>query len=447
MPQNGQRSQPNVQTGNVIASALTNSGISISGLISGTTYYVYVYSIYDTGNLASSYTTVNTLSYAPTNLTQTSDASYNYINVSVTAPSGSAPINYFASYNTSASSTYTNVSTQSGTTFKISNLNAGFAYNVRVTAAYETGNLSTVDISGNTTAIPVNINSINSSNNALTVNFAVPSTSPIQSLPTGYYAIAIPTSSYLGQQTVSTISSPVSGSSTSITISGLTAGTLYNSIIVYSQFLNITVNSTTSSATTLIPLPTNILLGSTALTSITITFTIPSPSTTGLTYFAQAYTTSGLYVMDTSGNGTTTTSATSITLNNLTTNYTYNIYVCAYYSSTIIGKSSTYLTATTSTISPTALYNYNQSLLTSISVGFTLVTELGGSAPLNYIANAFALSDTNHITVVSTVTGSGTPLLLTGLSPGITYQVQVGAVYSTTGAPSYSSYFNLSTHP
>jgi hypothetical protein len=86
-------------------------------------------------------------------------------------------------------------------------------------------------------------------------------------------------------------------------------------------------------------------------------------------------------------------------------------------------------------------------LSTSISVGFTLVTALGGSAPLNYIANAFALSDTNHLTVVSTVTGSGSPLVLTGLSSGSTYQVQVGAVYSTSGAPSYSSYFNLSTHP
>jgi hypothetical protein len=151
--------------------------------------------------------------------------------------------------------------------------------------------------------------------------------------------------------------------------------------------------------------------------------------------------------MDTSGNGTTTTSATTITLNNLTTNFTYNIFICAYYSSTIIGKSNTYLTATTSTISPTALYNYNPSLANSISVGFTLVTELGGSEPLNYIANAFALSDTNHLTVVSTVTGSDSPLLLTGLSAGTTYQVQVGASYSTSGAPSYSAYFNLSTDP
>jgi len=447
IPQSGQRSQPNVQTGNVIASSLTNSGISMSGLISGTTYKVSVYSIYDTGNLASSETSVNTLSNAPTNITQTSDVAYNYINVSVTAPSGSAPINYFASYNTSASSTYINVSTQSGTTFKISGLNAGFSYNVRVTAAYETGNLSTVDISGNTTAIPVNINSINSANNSLTVNFTAPSLTPTQSLPTGYYAVVIPTSSYLGQQTVSTISAPASGSSTSITISDLTAGTLYNSIIIYSQFPNLTVNSTASTATTLIPLPTAITLGSTALTSITVTFTIPSPSTSGLTYFAQAFTTSGVYVMDTSGNGTTTTSATQITLNNLTTNYTYNIFICAYYSSTIIGKSSTYLTATTSTISPTALYNYNQSLATSMYVGFTLVTALGGSAPLNYIANAFALSDTNHLTVVSTVTGSGSPLLLTTLTPGTTYQVQVGASYSTSGAPSYSAYFNLSTDP
>jgi hypothetical protein len=447
MPQNGQRSQPNVQTGNVIASSLTNSGISMSGLISGTTYYVYIYSIYDTGNLESTFKSVNTLSNAPTNITQTSDVAYNYINVSVTAPSGSAPINYFASYNTSASATYISVSTQSGTTFNISGLNAGFSYNVRVTAAYETGNLSTVDISGNTTAIPVVINSINSANNALTVNFTAPSLSPVQSLPTGYYAVVIPTSSYLGQQTVSTISSPASGSSTSITVSGLTAGTLYNSIIIYSIFPNTTVNSTASTATTLIPLPTNIILASTALTSITISFTVPSPLTDGLTYFAQAFTTSGVYVMDTSGNGTTTTSATQITLSNLTTNFTYNIFVCAYYSSTIIGKSNTYLEATTSTISPTALYNFNPSFANSISVGFTLVTELGGSAPLNYIANAFVLSDVNHITVVSTVTGNDSPLLLSGLLPGTTYQVQVGAVYSTIGAPSYSAYFNLSTDP
>ena len=445
MPQNGQRSQPNVQTGNVIASDLTNSGITMSGLISGTTYYVYVYSIYDTGNLVSTFKSVNTLSYAPTNITQSSDVSYNYINVSVTAPSGSAPIHYFASYNTSASSTYTNASTQSGTTFKISGLNAGFAYNVRVTAAYETGNLSTLDISGNTTAIPVNINSINSANDALTVNFTAPSLSPAQSLPTGYYAVVIPTSSYLGQQTVSTISNPASGSSTSITVSGLTAGTLYNSIIIYSIFPNITVNSTASTATTLIPLPTNIILESRSLTSISVNFTAPSPATPGLTYFAEAYTTSNQYITDTSGNGTTTTSSTSITLSNLYTNYTYNIYVSAYYSSRIVGKSSSYLTVTTNTISPTALYNANISLKTSLSVGFTLVTELGGSTPLYYIVNAYAVNDTTYANILSTAQGNTSPITITGLNAAVTYKVQVGALYNSNGTPSYSSFYNLTT--
>ena len=325
-------------------------------------------------------------------------------------------------------------------------MNAGTAYNVHVTAAYETGNLSTVDISGNTTAIPITIDSINSANNELTINFTVPSTSPTQSLPTGYYAVAIPTSSYLGQQPVSTISSPVSGSSNSITVSGLTAGTLYNSIIVYSQFPNITVNSSASSASTLIPLPTNITLGSVSLTSITVNFTAPSPATPGLTYFAEAYTTSNQYITDTSGNGTTTTSSTNITLTNLYTNFTYNIYVSAYYGSTIIGKSSSYLTVTTTTISPTALYNANISLTTSLSVGFTLVTALGGSTPLYYIVNAYALSDTNHSNILSTAQGTSSPITITGLTAGVTYQVQVGALYNSNGVPSYSSFYNLLTH-
>jgi hypothetical protein len=442
VPQNPQRNQQIVQTGNVVASTLTNSGITISGLISGTIYYVYVYSIYDTGNLISSFKSVNTLSYAPTNLIQTSDVSYNYINISVTAPVGNAPIYYFASYKTNSSLVYTNTSTQSGTTFKINNLNAGTSYNVNVTAAYETGNLSTTDISGNTTAIPVKINSINSNNNSLVVNFSAPNTTPIQSNPVEYYAIAIPTTSYLSQQSVSTISSPVTN--TPITIPGLIAGTLYNSIIVYSVFPNITVNSTASSATTLIPLPTNINLVSVSLTLVTIDFTIPSPATIGLTYFAEVYTISDQYVTDTSGNET---SSNTITIPNLVTNYTYNIYVCAFYSSTIIGRSTTYLQITTSTISPTGLYNANISLRTSISVGFTLVTKLGGSAPLNYIANAFALSDTEFRTVLSTITGPTTPLLLEGLMPGTTYKVQVGASYSTSGATSYSTYYNLSTRP
>jgi len=450
VPQNGQRNQLTVKTGNVIASSLTNSGILISNLISGTTYNVYVWSIYDTGDLSSSsYTSANTLSYAPTNLIQTSDTSYNYINVSVTAPSGSAPINYFASYNTSASTTYTPASTQSGTTFKISGLNAGFSYNVRVTAAYETGNLSTVDIAGNTTAIPVNINSINNNNNALTINFTAPSTNPTQSPPTGYYAEVIPTSSYLGQQPVSTISSPVSGSSNSITVSGLTAGTLYNSIIVYSQFPNITVNSTASSATTLAPAPTNILLNSTSLTSITVTFTSPSPATTGLTYFAQAYDTSDKYITDTSGNGTNTTSLTTITIPNLTTNFTYKIYVAAYYSSSIIGRSSGPLTVTTSTISPTGLYNTTQSAQTSLSVAFTLVTALGGSAPLNYVAYAYLTTDTTYTTSKgnSPVTGTTSPIVITGLEAGKAYNVKVGAVYTVGGTPSFSSYYVLQTSP
>jgi hypothetical protein len=442
VPQNTQRNQPIVQTGNIIVSSLTNSGLPISGLISGTTYNVYVYSIYDTGNIASNYVSANTLSYTPTNLIQTSDVSYNFININFTASIGSAPIYYIASYNTSAGTTYTNTSTQSGTTIKISGLNAGTSYNVHVTAAYETGNLSTVDISGNTTAIPVNITTINPSNNSLVVNFEAPSTTSSQSNPIGYYAVAIPTSSYLNQQTVSTIDNLVSGTSTSITISGLICGTLYNSIIIYSVFPNITVNTTSLSSTTLAPAPTNITLASTSLTSISVNFIIPSPLTTELTYFAQVYNTSNQYITDTSGN---VTSSTTITIPNLSTNYTYNIYVCAYYSSTIIGKSSTYLQATTSTISPSGIFNDNILTQTSLSVGFTLVTDLGGSTPLYYIVNAYASADTNRTTVLSTNTGNGSPITISGLTNGTTYQVEVGAVYNLSGTPSYSPLRRLTT--
>ena len=444
IPQSGKRGQQIVKTDNISKNALNNLGIPISGLISGTTYNVDVYSIYDTANVPSSLSIlVNTLSNPPTGLNQTTDISYSYINVNFTAPIGSAPINYYASYNTSYGASYTTTQTQSGTTFNITGLNAGTAYNVNVTAAYETGNLSTADIYGNTTAIPVTINSVISDNNSLTVNFSAPSTNPAQSNPISYYAQVIPTSSYLGQQTVSTISNPISGTSGSLTISELTAGTFYNSIVIYSIFPNITVASSSSSATTLIPLPTNITKASTSLTSIAVNFTIPTPTTAGLTYFAQAYTTTNQYITDTIGNRTT---STTITIPNLQTNYTYKIYVCAYYSSTIIGQSSTYLIATTSTISPTGLTNQSQSSGNSILVGFTLVTELGGSAPLNYIANAYLSTDTTYSTVKSTATASTSPINLTGLSPGTAYNINVGAVYTIGGTPSYSNYYLLQTH-
>lgn len=447
-PVSPQRSQGVVTTTNYPVSSLGFYGIPVTGLIPGTNYSVGVFSIYDTGNVGSSSLSTSTLLFTPT-ISLTSDISYNYLSFVVSSGSVYSVINYSISYNNSVSPSYITTTTQTGTSFKITGLNAGSSYNFRANTAYEAGTSSSLDISGNTTALPVKITNVNANFTSLTVTYTVPTANPTQSLPNSYYAVAIPdgTTSILGQQTIT--SSTVASSSSSIQINGLTSGTLYNNISVYSVFPNTTVQSISSSAQTLASAPTITSIGLSA-TTITVNYNPPLLVSTGpvggvgITYYARVVNQSNSQSTDTSGNPT---SFNSITITNLFSGTSYNVYVHACYSYTSAGASfqaiATYILnpVTTSVSVPTNVYNASPLTTTSILVAFTAPA---GSSPTGYIVYAYSSNDTVYSSPVSSNTGSTSPILLSNLTGGTTYQIRVVATFTST--QSISDIYYLYTH-
>uniref|UniRef100_A0A6C0JND7 Fibronectin type-III domain-containing protein n=1 Tax=viral metagenome TaxID=1070528 RepID=A0A6C0JND7_9ZZZZ len=437
-PSTTSRGQQSKTIYNYAINTISSSGINVNGLTSGTQYTVYVYSIYDTGNIVSIGITTNTLIVQPS-ITITNDVSYSFITANIT--SGYTPINYYVSYNTSTNSTYVNTNTQGDPIFKITGLNAGTSYNIKANATYDTGVVSSSDISGNTTALPVNITNINKNFTALTVSFSVPIATPIQSIPTGYYAVATPdgATSVLGQQQITT--NVVSSSNTSLSINGLTSGTIYN-CGVYSVFPNTSVVSSSSSVSTLASPP---VITTTSVTATSITVNFNSPISTGpiagdgIKYYAQLVRTSDTVSTDTSISPTTNN---SITISSLLSGISYNVFVYAVYGSTNARASFASNPVTTTVNPPTNIYNANNILTTSLSVGFT---PPNGTRPDSYNVYAYTASDSIYNSPKASTSGSiDPPVTLTNLSTGTTYQIRVDAIYGAITAS--SSYVFLVTH-
>ena len=216
-------------------------------------------------------------------------------------------------------------------------------------------------------------------------------------------------------------------SSSPITISGLSQNAIYSiSLQAVDNYGTSTssssINTTTSTIITgtILSAPTLLTSSSIGTTYATILFTAPTGATTGTVYTAY----------DASGNirGTNYFPATSIFLAGLTPNTNYSVSIKTSNKSGTSTASSSLIFATVS-LSPINLSIVSKTS-TSATIGFTGV---GGNATVSQ----YTLITSPNI---SNVTGTSSPIVVTGLTPATTYNFSMN--YTNSYSISVPSTFN-----
>ena len=251
---------------------------------------------------------------------------------------------------------------------------------------------STLPVTTNTIiSPPTNLYVVNSTPTSITISFTRPNGS------VNYYVATANPGGILGFS-----------SSSPITISGLSQNATYSISLKAVDNYGIsnasnTINTTTSTiiAGTILSAPTSLTISSIGTTFATILFTEPTGATTETFYTAY----------DASGNiyGTNYFPATSIFLAGLTPNTNYSISIKTSNNSGTSTASSSLNFATVS-LSPTNLSIISKTS-TSATIGFTGVTG-------NASVSQYTLITTPNI---SNVTGTSSPIVVTGLKPATLY--------------------------
>jgi predicted heme/steroid binding protein len=313
----------------------------MKGLISGTVYDVSLVAVYDTGNQTSASTISGTTLANPPTIDSITNPTVNSLTVNYSAPEiGSLPINYTVvatpdSYDNNQSIITVSSIANNLTVFTIGNLVSATTYDISMIAVYDIGNfVSTGSFSGTTTSNPptsIIVTGTTASSIDLSYN------PPIGSSPIGYFAIAKPTTTSVGQTSVTTLQT----TSNQITIRGLFAGTTYDisMVAVYSvgnQISTISVSgSTLFSPPTITVLNKNITDAST--NAITVYFSPPS-GTLPTTYNATAvpdFTNNRQSIVDVTG---LSNSITSFVIGNLISGTSYDISMSAVYATGYSGS-------------------------------------------------------------------------------------------------------------
>jgi len=319
----------------------TTSSYTIKGLISGTVYDVSLVAVYDTGNQTSTTTIAGTTLANPPIINSITNPTVSSLTVNFSAPTiGSLPITYTAVATPEYYDDYQSVVTINGisknlTTYTIGNLVSATVYDISMIAVYDTGNfVSTGRFSGATTSNPpTSIIVTGTTSSTIDISY----NPPIGSVPIGYYAIAKPRTTSVGQTSVTTSRTTAN----QLRITGLFSGTTYDisMVAVYSvanQMSTISVSGNTLfSPPTITALNKNTTDAST--NAITVYFTAPS-GTSPTSYNATAipdYTNNYQSIVNVTG---LSNSITSFVISNLISGTSYDISMSAVYATGYTGS-------------------------------------------------------------------------------------------------------------
>lgn len=333
------------------------------GLTSGTIYDVSLVSLYSIGTQTSTNTISGTTLAYPPIINSVSNSTINSLTVSFSSPSiGSKPINYSVVANPQTH----DINQQTIRVIGISNdlginnlgqvvingLASATVYDISMIAVYDIGNITTtISTSGKTTSnAPRDIIITNTTISRIDVSCNAPLGSP----PIGYYAIAKPETTNVGQTNVTTPQTSLSYFS----INNLYAGTTYDitMVAVYSaNSLNNQLSTVFVSGTTLFNSPTITALNKNitdpSINAITVYFNPPA----GIyPYYLPNYYTALAVPIESNNRQTIVpinninNNVTSFVFGGLISGTTYNINMSAVYS---VG------TSISNTLSATTLFN------------------------------------------------------------------------------------------
>ena len=382
----------NSTTGNTDASG-TQSPLTVSGLTNGYTYSYYVRAINASGTSDAS-ETVSVIVGTPTQPTSVVATPGNkFITISFSAPdsSGAAVITKYIVYNNETGSID---SSGTSTSIRVSGLTNGTTYSHYVAAqnTYGIGTSSSiVSATAGTPNAPTNVSAV-AGNAYINVSFTG-STSTGGSTITNYNV-------YDASGNID-----ASGSSSPISVSGLTNGTTYTYYVKGENSKGTGSASSSVSATpyTVPGIPQDV---SGVAGNQTVKISFSAPSSTG----GSAIT--GYTILDVSTNVTTTTTDLSATIISLTNGTTYSYKVAA----VNLAGTGSYSSAVSAT--PTADGNYTDgSGSTQLTVGTITNWYSGGGSSGNINGGSTSITDRNAAAVYGTG-GDGGNATTSGASDG-----------------------------
>lgn len=323
----------------ILQGTTTSLSVNVSGLSNATTYYYKVKAVTSCNNTASAYqgaassfTTTCTTPGTPASLS-TSNITNSSVTANWNASSGSPNITYSWAINSGASvdfsTNFVQVGVTSGTSVVISGLTSNTAYKWTVKAvtscdatesAAATAVNCTTSVSCSTPSVPASLTATNIANTSATINWAASTGSP-----TITYSWAVGTGSNVTYESNYTMRGVTT--SLSAPVSGLSSNTIYYYTIKASTSCNNTVSSyaIANNFTTICTTPsTPSIIGASSIstTSATLSWSASSGSPTITYYWAVGTAANVTYESGYTERGTTTsTSATSSTLNSNTTYY------------------------------------------------------------------------------------------------------------------------------
>ena len=397
----------------------SSSPITVTGLTNGTAYTFTVTATNAVGtsssSSASNSVTPATTPDAPTSLTPT--AGNAQVALSWTAPSsngGSALTDYVIEYKlTSEPTTWSIFSdgTSTSTSGTVTSLTNGSSYDFRVSAVNAVGQGSA---SATATATPVTVPgaptsaSATAGNAQASVAFSAPASNGGSAITS--YTVTSSPGNFTG-----------TGSSSPVTVTGLTNGTAYTFTVVATNAVGDGSASSASNSVTPITVPgaPTSVSAAEGNTQATITFTAPvSNGGSAIT---------GYTVTSSPGSFAGTGSSSPITVTGLTNGSTYTFTVTAT-NAAGTGSSSSASNSVTLSTEPGAPTNLASTVLSS-SIGLTWSAPAsnGGTAITDYIVE-YQLTTGGTWAVFADGTTTSTSATVTGLSNNTSYDFRVRAV-------------------
>ena len=409
-------------TGPTITNSLTTDGTgsasfvsNLTGLTSGIIYYVRAYATNSAGTAYGNEISFTTVLLAPTNVVAT--AGNAQATVTFTAPGGSAVVTGYTVTSTPGNI----IANGSASPIIVTGLTNGTAYTFTVIATNENGNSPASTPSNSVTpstgpGAPT-IGTATAGNAQAVITFSPPASDGGSAI-TGYTVTSNP-GNIIGL-----------GSTSPITVTGLTNGTVYTfSVIATNANGNSSPSSASNSVTpSTFPGAPTIGTATAGNAQATVAFTAPaSNGGSGIT---------GYTVTSSPGNITKTGSASPITVTGLTNGTAYTFTVTAANVNGNSLPSSASNSVTPSSVPGTPTIGTATAGNAQATVAFTAPTSNGGSAITGYTVT----SNPGNITG----TGSTSPITVTGLTNGNAYTFTVIAT-NAIGNSSPSSASNSVT--
>lgn len=412
----------------VTASNLAGTGPQSSALIN-------VQTAGSTGSLPGPATVVAATAITPTTLT-----------LSWTAPTtGTLPFSYQPQRATpSATPVWTNIGTPiTTTTVGVTGLTANTAYIFQVITSNSAGNSTSMSASATTASVlPDAPTGLQTSGTPTANTIPLTWTAPVNGTPPISYQISLRTPS--GSGSFSTFGPTTT--SLSQTVSGLASSTAYDFEVAATNSAgtgpqsSILLNITTAAAAGTAPTPAlGLTVSALAATSLTLTWSAPTSGTAPFTYQPQQSTDGG----NTWANIGSGISGLTVGVTGLTAGTAYQFRIVT----TNTSGSSTSATVSTTTLSvvptaPTGLIVSGTPTQTSITLQWSAPAT--GTAPITYQVLTRTPSGSGTFTAAGPSTSS-TSEIITGLSPGASYDFVVNASNAAGTSANSSTLANVVT--